>query len=430
MITQLFLSRQWLLSFSLSVWTGICLTERLVAAEVGDRLKVRRFELLSPERIADLPAPERQRWEAYLAKSSERFETEFKTLAAECSEQGLKKSQPAPSNSKEFEIQYDAKDAWYGSEEASKLTEVILSYQTPSGGWSKSIDYSKGPRRAGTHWTTQSGEGWHYCGTIDNRSTTEQLKFLAAVFTATQSDKARAGFMRGIEWIFEGQYPNGGWPQNYPIEPGYHEAITLNDNAMTHVLEILNDIQSGVSPFAWTDAGLRTKAAASFQQGLDCVSAAQIHVNGVRTVWCAQHDPLSLAPIGARKKEPPSLSGSESAELLKFLMRKGPLTPDVSEMVEPALKWFGDHRITGLKKTKNTAGKTDYVSDPESREVYWARFYDVKTGKPMFAGAQDGIVYDTFSEMAAKNKVGYDYFTTKPGDLIEKEVARWKNRKK
>jgi PelA/Pel-15E family pectate lyase len=49
--------------------------------------------------------------------------------------------------------------------------------------------------------------------------------------------------------------------------------------------------------------------------------------------------------------------------------------------------------------------------------VYWARFYDVQTAKPMFPGAQDGIVYATFSEMAAKNKVGYDYFTTRPGEL-------------
>jgi hypothetical protein len=30
--------------------------------------------------------------------------------------------------------------------------------------------------------------------------------------------------------------------------------------------------------------------------------------------------------------------------------------------------------------------------------------------------------------MAAKNKVAYDFVTTKPRDLIEKEVARWRKR--
>jgi hypothetical protein len=60
--------------------------------------------------------------------------------------------------------------------------------------------------------------------------------------------------------------------------------------------------------------------------------------------------------------------------------------------------------------------------------VYWARFYDVQTAKPMFPGAQDGIVYATFSEMAVKNKVGYDYFTTRPGELATKKLERWKKR--
>ncbi len=132
--------------------------------------------------------------------------------------------------------------------------------------------------------------------------------------------------------------------------------------------------------------------------------------------------------VGARKKEPPSLSARRSAELVKFLMREGPLTPEVAAMIEPALAWFDAHRITGLRKTKNAAGRTDYVPDAASTEVYWARFYNVETAAPMFAGAQDGIVYPTFSEMAARNKVAYDYFTTRPKELLEKEVVRWKKR--
>jgi PelA/Pel-15E family pectate lyase len=99
-------------------------------------------------------------------------------------------------------------------------------------------------------------------------------------------------------------------------------------------------------------------------------------------------------------------------------------------MIETALAWLDAHRIEGLRYTKNAAGKTDYVADPSSAEVYWARFYDIETGKPMFAGAQDGIVYDTYSEMAAKNKVGYDYLTTKPREVIEKEAVRWRKRSK
>jgi PelA/Pel-15E family pectate lyase len=60
--------------------------------------------------------------------------------------------------------------------------------------------------------------------------------------------------------------------------------------------------------------------------------------------------------------------------------------------------------------------------------VLWARFYDVETAQPLFAGAQDGIIYTSFHEMAARNKVAYDYFTTKPHDILTKEVPRWRKR--
>lgn len=145
-------------------------------------------------------------------------------------------------------------------------------------------------------------------------------------------------------------------------------------------------------------------------------------------MWCAQHDPLDSAPVKARAKEPPSLSGGESAEMVKFLMRRGPVTPEVTAAIESAVKWFEGNRLTGLRKTKNEAGNTDYVPDPKSEEVYWARFYDLETGKPIFPGADDGISYPTHTEMAAKNKVAYNFMSTRPRDLLAKELPRWKKR--
>ena len=47
-------------------------------------------------------------------------------------------------------------------------------------------------------------------------------------------------------------------------------------------------------------------------------------------------------------------------------MRSGPTTPEVVTIIESALKWFDAHRLTGLRKTKNDKGKTDYIADPAS----------------------------------------------------------------
>jgi PelA/Pel-15E family pectate lyase len=383
------------------------------------------FTLLTDELLAKLPEAPRAVWTAYIDKSRAFAANEHRLLDAE---RAKAEAKPAPGNRAEFEFDSDTPAEWFASVENQKLAEVVISYQTPTGGWSKAVDYTKGPRQPGTHWTSQKGDSWHYCGTFDNRTTTEQIKFLAGVFTATKRDDVKAALMKGLDYVFAAQYPNGGWPQNYPVERGYHEAITLNDDAMVHILEVLHDLAEGDNHFAFADAALKQRAQAAFDKGIANIAAMQVRIDGQPTVWCAQHHPLTLEPVKARAKEPPSLSGGESANLVKFLMRSGPTTPEVVAIIESALKWFDAHRLTGLRKTKNDQGKTDYIADPASTDVLWARFYDLQTAKPIFAGADDGIVYSTFQEMAAKNKVAYDFFSTRPAELLGKELPRWKKR--
>lgn len=412
-------------------------SELQVRAMKGDQELVKKethakvehdFEWLKTEAIQALPEADRSAWQAYMTRSIDRAEHEFEILAAECRSLALPQSRPAPDKRLELELSSDTPLEWFASAETGKLADAILSYQTPTGGWSKAVDYTKGPRQPGTHWTSQKGDAWHYCGTFDNRSTTEQIKLLAGVATTTKREDAKAGAIRGIQYLLEAQFPNGGWPQNYPVESGYHEAITLNDNAMVHVLEVLLAITSRKPSFAFVEDALRQRVQAAFDKGIACVLAMQVKVDRKLTVWCAQHEPLSLAPAHARSKEPPSLSGGESTEMLKFLMRSGPLTDEVKTAIEAGVAWLDTHRITGLRKNTKEKGKTDYVSDPNSSEVYWARFNDLKTGKPIFPGSQDGILYPTYTEMAAKNKVAYDFLTNKPRDVIGKEVTRWKKR--
>jgi PelA/Pel-15E family pectate lyase len=386
------------------------------------------FSMLTPERLSALPEAERAAWTAYMKRSEERRATDFSIYAAECRKLNQAVGKPAPGNSAELEMDNDTPESWYAGPEAKALADAAISYQTPAGGWSKAVDYSTGPRAPGIHWTSQKGDLWHYCGTFDNRTTTEQIKLLAAVHAATQRQDAKDAAQRGLEYLLEAQFPNGGWPQNYPIESGYHEAITLNDDTLTHNLELLLAVAEGKEDFAFTQPELRQRAQAAFAKALSCLKAMQIQVDGKPTVWCAQHDPLSLAATSARTKEPPSLSGAESAQLVKFLMRSAPLTAEVTALIEPALAWLESHQLKGMRKTKNDKGKTDYVADAASTEVYWARFYDLKTGAAIFPGADDGILYATYREMAAKNKVSYDFMTTKPRDVISKEVARWKKR--
>ena len=178
-----------------------------------------------------------------------------------------------------------AGDAWYAGAEARQLADAVLSYQTPTGGWSKHNGFSRGPRQPGMQWTSQNepGQKPHYVATFDNDSTTAEMDFLAGVWLATKREDCRAGFIKGLNFILAAQYPNGGWPQVYPLEGGYHDDITFNDDAMTHILELLHGIIGNEPGYAFLDASQRQHAADAKRKGIDCVLKMQIVQNGRKT---------------------------------------------------------------------------------------------------------------------------------------------------
>lgn len=383
-------------------------------------------DAVSTDRLHQLAPSDRPAWEAYLRRSQAAALADQAALDAEVAASKLPQARQAPDGG-DFKLSARLGDAWYGSDEARQLADAVLSYQSPAGGWSKHVGYSKGPRSLGMQWTSQNepGRPAHYLGTFDNRSTTEQLYFLAQMWQATHRNDCKAGFMKGLNYVFAAQYPNGGWPQVYPLEGGYHDDITFNDDAMTHILELLHAIARNEPRFDFLDESQRTKASQAFTAGIDCVLRLQIRHDGKQTAWCAQYDPLTLRPTSARKMEPATLSGLESARLLKFLMTIPDPQSDVVASIEAGLQWLECTKVTGVGTTKEN-GKTIYVSDSSSTQVYWARFYDLTSGKPVFPG-RDGVLYESFAAMAAKNDLGYDYYTTLPGSILSKGQKKWRN---
>ena len=382
-------------------------------------------EPVTTNRVNELPPAEQPAWKAYLEQSQASARADQAAVQAEVVANKMTNALRAPSGG-DFKLKVKAGDAWYGGDEAKKLADAILSFQTPSGGWSKHMGFSKGLRQPGMQWTSQNepGQPAHYVATFDNSSTTAEMNFLAGVWQATKRDDCRAGFIKGLNFIFAAQYPNGGWPQGYPLEGGYHDDITFNDDAMTHVLELLHGITINEPCYAFLDESQRQQAADALAKGIRCVLKTQIVQNGKKTAWCSQFDPLTLQPSSARKMEPATLSGLESAHILKFLMTFTNPTPEVVACIESGLKWLEDVKICGEGKT-TVNGKTIYAPNAASTEVRWARFYDLTNSKPVFPG-RDGILYDTFAAMAAKNNLGYDYYTSQPGSIVTTGQQKWR----
>ena len=357
--------------------------------------------------IASLPEADHAAWRAYLEKSGALQQQQRDALAAELKAAGLTKPLPAPDGgSFKWEKGKDAA--------AAVTAGVLLTWQLPCGGWSKAVDYRKGPRQPGMQWTTQT-DPWHYAATLDNRSTTDQLRMLAALHHAAPSAPVAQSIQRGVAWLLAAQFPGGGWPQVFPLEGGYHDNITLNDGAMLHAIEVLTLVKDGAEGFDCVDAGTRAACGKAVARGIHCLVACQQKRDGKPTAWCAQHDPVTLQPVGGRAYEPASLSGGESCEVVRFLMTLPHPDAGVIAAIEGALSWFAGVQLPGGK-----------AGDPRR----WARFYDLRTHTPVFGGKKDHKLYTDYPAMRANNPGGYDYFTTKPGDLIGKWAERWRKKLK
>lgn len=368
---------------------------------------------LAPGRIAALPAEARAAWEAYVATSRRQMQIDRAALAAELRSLGRAEA-TAPPSGPNFAVTPAMTDAWFAGDDARRMAESILSYQTPSGGWSKHVDHTQGPRVMGQGYA--EGARWHYVGTFDNGATTQHLRFLLRAERARPDARYRHAFLRGIDYVLQAQFPNGCWPQVYPLEGGYHDAATFNDNAMLDVLRLLRGVAAGEAPFVGEDR--RTRAERSVERGIGCILDSQVVVDGRRTVWAAQHDPLTLGPVGARSFEPAALSGKEGPALAAFLMEVEPADPRASGAIRGAAAWMRENMLWGYTRRP---GEKPVAADGAG--PLWARFAEVGTNRAVFANRDGGLLYDW--RQLADSAWGYGWFTDEPVAVLPRYDSAW-----
>jgi PelA/Pel-15E family pectate lyase len=367
-----------------------------------------------------LPAAQQPAWRDYLARSAAARAQDETFYAVELKQLNL--TEPlvparggAPTLTETL--------AWYSSPEGRRIADIVVSFQTPAGGWNKNTNFTLHPRRPGERSGSEAG----YVGTIDNDATVQPLRFLAKVIAALGVDTAgapyRAAFARGIDYLLAAQFPNGGWPQVWPLEGGYHDMITFNDGAVVNVLTLLGDLAAGEGDFAFASAGLRARAAASFERGLACIVATQIVVEGRRTVWGQQHDPLTLAPTSARNYEMPAQSAGESGGIVLFLLKLPAPSPAVVTAVHAAAAWFEKTMLNDIifKPTPDCTGRA-VIPTPGAGPL-WPRYSEIGSDRPLF-GDRDRTIHDDVSGISKERRNGYAWFGDTPKRALA-HYARW-----
>jgi Pectic acid lyase len=232
-----------------------------------------------------------------------------------------------------------------------------------------------------------TGERPRNVTTLDDDNTQSALRFLMHIDRAlSQKDpKIHEAAVFALESLLADQYPNGAWPQRFSSPPkaedypvlkadypdtwpktwpnvNYTGYYTLNDNAQATTISTLFEAAEVYGDKRFADAA---------RDGGDFLILAQMP--DPQPAWAQQYD-AQMHPAWARKFEPPSVTGGESQGAIRILM-------DV-------------YRQTGDKKYLEPIPRAlDYLEKSALPSGRLARFYELKTNRPLYFTRQYELVY-------------------------------------
>jgi len=378
--------------------------------------------MVTAQRIATLPKEQQGSWLAYLERSEANARKLPVPNAADFTPDHAVSSIPHTRATKARGLRMSEREDWYAREEARLIADRITRYQNGAGGWTKGNDYGSEPR------PKTSLSLWDN-GTIDNDATSHEMEFLLRVIASAPDDPRgaawRESFRRGLHYLFDAQYPNGGFPQVYPLGHAYNDAITFNDDAMVQVLELLAKAAGGSRDCAFLEDTDRSEAARRVRLGVACILACQIREpSGRLTAWNQQHDPLTLKPCPARNFEPIACCSAESCGIVAFLMRLPSPSAEVLASTDAAIAWLKSVPVKGL--VWNGRRNDGISQDTPGAPLLWARFYEIGTGRPIF-GDRDRSIHYAVSEISAERRQGYAWYGTWPTTLLA-DYPAWRAR--
>jgi hypothetical protein len=283
---------------------------------------------------------------------------------------------------------YERTKEKYLLDAAIETARALVKGQLQSGGWAEFIELDPEKRKAYAYRIDGvPAPRARNTTTLDDDKTQAACRFMMHVDRALEFKDSviHEATVYALDGLIKAQYPNGAWPQrfssppnaadfpivkaNYPDDwprtyPGVNYAgyYTLNDNAQADVIATL---------FEATDIYGESHFADAAKKGGDFLILAQMPEP--QPAWAQQYN-SQMQPAWARKFEPPSVTGGESQGAIRILM-------DV-------------YRHTGDKKyLAPIPSALDYLAKSEISPSRLARFYELKTNRPLYFTKQYELVY-------------------------------------
>jgi len=313
---------------------------------------------------------------------------------------------------------------------AVEAARALVRGQLHSGGWSHSIELEPDARRRHAYRVDGTpGKKARNVSTLDDNSTQAATLLLVRVDRALRfKDTAiHEAADIALNAILKYQFESGGWSQGfgpglegvrcparkasfpdqwsrtYQGHQNYWYKPTFNDGLMSDLLPVLLEAAAIYGKPRYREAALR---------GGEFLLLAQLP--DPQPGWAQQYS-YEMQPIWARKFEPPAITGSESKGVIRVLMRLFRETGDRKwlEPIPRALAYY--------KKSELPGGRL-------------ARFYELKTNRPLYFTKDYELTYDgrnvpthySFSSSSWVDSVAREFERTRRMD----EAARLASLKK
>ncbi|MBT4484150.1 MAG: pectate lyase [Candidatus Latescibacteria bacterium] len=263
---------------------------------------------------------------------------------------------------------------------SKKAANAIIWGQHPLGGWHYFIDFNTAGIRqwykedsSKFKWGMQ--EYHHYYGnySFDDNATQSPTRFLLKLYMHTLDPVYRKPLLRALDFFLMAQYPNGAWPQRYPLmyeyvyegHADYTSYYTFNDGVMSNNIDVLMEAWEQIGNEDYRKAAVRGMDFYIISQGAEKQAG-----------WCEQHG-MDLMPAWGRTHEPPTYTSFITVTNIRDLMRFYLMTGDFRYLnpIPGAIKWFEESTIEILGDGRHKL----------------ALYYEVGTNLPLYMHNSDDV---------------------------------------
>jgi PelA/Pel-15E family pectate lyase len=274
------------------------------------------------------------------------------------------------------------KDPYY-LKAALKVAKTLIKGQLPCGGWNYAFDLN-GEDSLKTWYETVGKNAWrleefqHYYGnaTFDDGGTIESGLFLLRLNAHSKDKTVLKALEKVIGLVLESQYPNGGWPQRYPLMkgfskngiPDYTGYITLNDDVLHKNIEFLLTCSERLHR-----PELRAKAI----KAMHC--CRDLQQKGAYPGWSDQYT-LDGKPAQARSYEPRAINTATTVKCVQLMLEFYVTTGDSTFLtgIPAALDFVESQRLSDsvvAQSGKHFRGSETFMTP---------RFVDPVNGLPLY----------------------------------------------